>query len=99
MVTDTLAAHVPTDPATGEVRPVPLVPVTDTWGRLPGISVPLPAILGALDVSDHIAMAGRAAREVPNGEVVTIDGAAHYPNVERPAEFGDAVRNFLDRLG
>jgi pimeloyl-ACP methyl ester carboxylesterase len=95
MVTDTVATHVPTDPAGGEVGSVPLVPVTDTWGRLPGISVPLLAVVGGLDVSDHIAMAERAAREVPYGEVVTIDGTAHYPNMERPAEFTAAVLRFL----
>jgi pimeloyl-ACP methyl ester carboxylesterase len=74
----------------------PLVPVTRTWERVPTLTQPVLAVAGGLDSDDHIAMNRRLAREVPNGRAATIEGAAHYPNMERPAEFDELVRRFLD---
>jgi pimeloyl-ACP methyl ester carboxylesterase len=90
MLADTVEHHV--TPGTLPVLPTP---VARTWERLPEVTVPLLAVIGELDTDDHIAMAERAARGVANGRSVTISGTAHYPNMERPEEFTDALREFL----
>lgn len=97
MVTETVERHQRPDPATGRPASAPPVPVTRTWERLPGLALPFLAVCGELDAPDHVAMARRAAELVPGGEVVTVPGAAHYPNLERPAAFDDAVARFLAR--
>jgi pimeloyl-ACP methyl ester carboxylesterase len=74
------------------------LPVADTWTRAAGITVPLLAINGDLDSPDHIQMAEQLARMVPGGRATTVHGAAHYPNMERPAEFNDALAGFLREL-
>ncbi|CAM5375444.1 hypothetical protein SVIOM342S_03018 [Streptomyces violaceorubidus] len=53
---------------------------------------------GALDAPDLIADAERLARTVPDGRSVTVEGVAHYPNMERPDVFTDLVAEFLRTL-
>ncbi len=91
MARTTMAKH-----AAGE--PVSLVPVRDTWERVPKIGVPVLAVHGALDSPDHLAMAARLAAEVPDGREATVEGAAHYPNMERPGVYNEIVGAFLDGL-
>lgn len=88
MVTHTVATHVP--PA----GPVPPVPVERTWERLPGVTAPVLTICGALDAPDHLAMAERLAGDVPDGRSAVVPDAAHYPNMEQPEAFEDALRAF-----
>ena len=91
MARATMAKH-----AAGE--PDPITPVTGTWERAAGITVPVLAVHGALDSPDHIGMAERLAGSVPDGRTVTIDGTAHYPNMERPGAYNAVVRDFLGTL-
>lgn len=91
MARATMAKH-----AAGE--PDPITPVTDTWERAAGIAVPVLAVHGSLDSPDHIGMAERLVGSVADGRSVTIDGAAHYPNMERPGAYNAAVRDFLAAL-
>ncbi|MEU5087789.1 alpha/beta fold hydrolase [Streptomyces sp. NPDC021356] len=91
MVLGTLAKHAP-----GEADH--RVPVTATWERAPGISVPVCAINGALDAPDHLAMAERLVRLVTDGRTVTVPGAAHYPNMENAARFDTELISFLRTL-
>jgi pimeloyl-ACP methyl ester carboxylesterase len=94
MLRDTLARHV------GPAGPVLPTPVTRSWERLPGIGVPVLAVVGDLDSGDHNGMAARVARSVPDGRLATVTGAAHYPNMERPAEFDRILLEFLrERAG
>ncbi|MGI5488719.1 alpha/beta fold hydrolase [Microtetraspora malaysiensis] len=72
-----------------------LVPVRDTWERIPKIHVPVLAINGALDSPDHIGMAERLADAVADGRVASIDDTAHYPNMERPDLYNDILDDFL----
>ncbi len=74
------------------------LPVTDTWTRAAGIAVPVLTINGDLDSPDHLAMAEQLARTVADGRTVTVRGAAHYPNMERPAAFNAALAEFLREL-
>ncbi|MCD0452035.1 alpha/beta hydrolase [Actinocorallia sp. API 0066] len=76
----------------------PLVPVTDTWARAAGITVPLLSVRGALDSPDHLGMADRLVQTVQIGRSATLDGAAHYPDLERPEGFHGLVSGFLDGL-
>ena len=70
---------------------VPPTPVTRTWERVPSIDVPVVVVSGALDSPDHINMGHRLADSVARGRTLDIAGAAHYPNMERPDEFNEAV--------
>ncbi|RIH58853.1 alpha/beta hydrolase, partial [Streptomyces sp. SHP22-7] len=53
---------------------------------------------GALDAPDLIAEAERLARTVPDGRSTTVEGTAHYPNMERPEVFDEIVSGFLRSL-
>lgn len=74
------------------------VPVPRTWQRAASIDVPVLAINGALDVSDHIAMAERLVHAVPDGRAVSVENTAHFPNMEQPTEFNALLARFLDTL-
>ncbi|MFG3013685.1 alpha/beta fold hydrolase [Streptomyces cinerochromogenes] len=74
------------------------VPVPQTWRRVASIDVPVLAISGALDVSDHIAMAERLVQAVPDGRAVSVENTAHFPNMERPTEFNALLAGFLETL-
>ena len=79
-------------------EPDHLVPVRETWERLGKIDVPLLAINGSADSPDHIGMAERIARTVRGGRIATIDGTAHYPNMERPDLYNAILGDFLRAL-
>ena len=89
MVRDTLETHV------GGDDPVLPGPVEDVRARAAEIAVPVLAIVGGVDSDDHIRMATALTDTVAHGSVATIADTAHYPNLERPAEFNAALRNFL----
>ncbi|MFF8913185.1 alpha/beta fold hydrolase [Streptomyces sp. NPDC015032] len=71
------------------------VPVTDTWTRAAGITVPVLAIEGGIDSDDHIGMGRRLVRIVADGRAATVEGAAHFPNMERPEVFDGILGEFL----
>lgn len=91
MATDTMSKHAVDEPNW-------LIPVADTWARATTIDVPVMAINGALDSPDHIGMAERLVRTVTNGRATSIDGTAHYPNMERPDAFNKILGDFLSTL-
>ncbi|MFC5814233.1 alpha/beta fold hydrolase [Nonomuraea harbinensis] len=88
MAVETMSKH-----SAGE--PDHIVPVRDTWERVPTIGVPVLAVNGAADSPDHIGMAERLAGAVADGRATSIDGAAHYPNMERPDAFNSLLGDFL----
>jgi 3-oxoadipate enol-lactonase len=67
--------------------------------RLRDVAVPTLVVTGDEDVVDIIRIGDRLAREIPDAERATIGGAAHLPNLERPAEFNRLVLGFLDEHG
>ncbi|GAA2882663.1 alpha/beta hydrolase [Nonomuraea rubra] len=79
-------------------EPNHLVMVNDAWERIASIGVPVLAIHGDEDSDDHIGMAERLVRAVADGRSVSIEGAAHYPNMERPEVYNKILEEFLDRL-
>jgi 3-oxoadipate enol-lactonase len=69
--------------------------VPDLEGRLGEVRAPTLVLVGEEDVEDIHAIAARFAAEIPGARKATIPGAAHVPNVERPAEFDALVLDFL----
>ncbi|MEQ3552076.1 alpha/beta fold hydrolase [Pseudonocardia nematodicida] len=94
MAVDLLAHHLPEDPT---VPGPPIEFVADAAARAGTLRVPLLGVVGELDSGDHHRAVAGAVAAVPDGELVTVPGAAHYPNMERPAEFTAAVLRFLER--
>ncbi|GGN34561.1 alpha/beta fold hydrolase [Streptomyces fuscichromogenes] len=79
-------------------EPDRLVPVTDSWARVPKIDVPLLTVNGGLEPAALLAAADRLAREVPDGRAEIIEGTGHYPNLERPEIFNSILLDFLRGL-
>ncbi|MFI9833078.1 alpha/beta fold hydrolase [Streptomyces sp. NPDC051913] len=74
------------------------VPMADTWPRVPKIDVPVLMVNGALDSPDLIADAELFAHTARNGRPVLVEGAAHFPNLEKPEEFNTLLLDFLREL-
>lgn len=62
---------------------------------LRAIRVPTLVVVGSQDEFTPIADAELIHRTVPGSELVVIEGAAHLPNLERPAEFNAALARLL----
>ncbi|MEU8680284.1 alpha/beta hydrolase [Streptomyces sp. NPDC048611] len=92
MAERTLAKHTGTEPDWQ-------LPVADTWARAAKIAVPVLALSGAIDAPDQIGMGERLAHGVSHGRAETIDGTAHYPNMERPDVFNEFLGEFLHTVG
>lgn len=97
MVRHTLDTHVLPVVARGEV-PVSPTPVSEVDPRRRHIAVPVLAVNGAVDADDHLRFARELVALVPDGRAVLVPRAAHYPNLEDPPLFNDALRDFLDAL-
>jgi pimeloyl-ACP methyl ester carboxylesterase len=66
-------------------------------GRLPDIKVRTLVIVGDQDVPDIHRIAGLLQEGLPSVQVVKMKDTAHFPNVEKPAEFNPIVLEFLAR--
>lgn len=64
--------------------------------QLPGVTVPVLLVVGALDTR-FAAVARDLARRLPHAEVCEIAGAGHAVHVEQPAALVSAVSDFLRR--
>jgi pimeloyl-ACP methyl ester carboxylesterase len=84
----------------GAVRPESLgaqlhiMAETDLRDLLPRIAVPTLLIWGELDVRSPLRVARQFEQAVPNAELVVVPDCGHVSNLERPAQFNDAVRTF-----
>jgi pimeloyl-ACP methyl ester carboxylesterase len=72
---------------------VPEVEAVDTTS----VRMPVLVAVGERDTPDFRAIAERLARELPNAELVVIEGAGHLPSMERPEATLQVVKPFLDR--
>jgi pimeloyl-ACP methyl ester carboxylesterase len=70
----------------------------DYVADLPGIAVPTLVVVGSEDDFTPVPDARLIADAVPGAELVVVEGAAHLPNLERPAEFDAALGAFLAAL-
>ena len=62
---------------------------------LGAVTAPTLVAVGEHDKPDFRAIAERLARELPDAELVLIEGAGHLPPLERPDETAALVRRFL----
>jgi 3-oxoadipate enol-lactonase len=66
-----------------------------TVGRLSQIGVPTLVILGEWDGPNPLEL---LAAEIPGAQTVIMLGTAHYPFLEKPAQFNQIVLDFLGSL-
>jgi len=66
--------------------------------RLGQLTAPLLIVAGDLDDPDVVKAGEWLAAEVPGARRVAIAGTAHFPNMEKPAEFNRVVLEFLKEL-
>jgi pimeloyl-ACP methyl ester carboxylesterase len=64
---------------------------------LTAVRMPVLVAVGERDKPDFRAIAERLARELPDAELVVIEGAGHLPSMERPEATLQVVKPFLDR--
>ncbi|RBQ16034.1 alpha/beta hydrolase [Spongiactinospora rosea] len=69
----------------------------DYLGSLARATVPTLVIVGADDEYTPIAEARLMREHIPGATLTVIEGAAHLPNLERPADFDRALGEFLSR--
>ena len=67
--------------------------------RLGELAAPTLIVVGDLDMPDFPRIADRIAAEAPNARVVTLNGVAHLPALERPELFGELVLAYLHEVG
>lgn len=71
---------------------------TDQTYLLPLILAPTLIIVGSEDQITPLSDAEVMHREIRGSRLEVIEGAGHVSNMERPAEFNQALRTFLDSL-
>jgi pimeloyl-ACP methyl ester carboxylesterase len=71
----------------------------DATPVLPTIRVPTRVVVGRRDLATPVAEAELLAREIPGAILSIVEGAGHFPNVERPDAFGAILSEFLDAVG
>ena len=70
---------------------------TDFRSGLPRIKAPTLVLVGAEDVVTPPADAAFLAENIPGAALVTIPGAGHLTNIEKPEAFNAALETFLNR--
>ncbi len=70
----------------------------DVVARLPEIGVPTLIIVGRDDFICPPAQAERLHAGIPHSELLTFERSGHFPFLEEPAAFFDAVRGWLSRV-
>jgi hypothetical protein len=65
---------------------------------LPDIAAPTLVGVGRDDDFTQVSDAQFMHERMKNSTLVMIEGAAHMPNLERPAEFNGALRDFLESI-
>lgn len=70
-------------------------PPADFAERLGAVRAPVLVLGGAQDCTTGVAPVMALARLFPGGDVVVLERCGHFPWVERPAEFRQAVEAFL----
>lgn len=67
----------------------------DYTAMLSAVTVPTLVVVGSDDEFTPVADAEYLRDRIPGATLVVVDGAAHLPNLERPAEFNRAVGELL----
>lgn len=70
----------------------------DYVAMLAGVAVPALVVVGAEDEFTPLADARLMSDTIPDARLVVVEGAAHMPNLERPADFDEALHDFLKAI-
>ena len=71
---------------------------TPAFDRLADIKIPALIIVGTHDTPYILAAADYMAERIPSAQKVTIEDAAHLPNMDHPEKFQAIVMKFLEGL-
>lgn len=69
------------------------------YADLPNLQAPILVLSGREDLQFSWQSAEDASRRIPNSRFAVIEGAAHFPMVEKPAETASLIADFLDADG
>jgi aspartate dehydrogenase len=75
-----------------------IIAATDALPWLDSIVAPALVVCGEHDSVVGLALSQTIAERLPDARLATIPRAGHAPNVERPDEFANAVRAFVDGI-
>ena len=84
--------------AAGYVAACHAVAGVDWLARLPQISCPTLIVAGALDMGAPVALSEAIAQRIAGAKLVVFDEASHLSVVEQPAQFKQALSEFLAAL-
>lgn len=70
----------------------------DYVAMLAEVAVPALVVVGADDEFTPVADARQLSDGIPDAALVVVEGAAHMPNLEHPADFDEALQAFLKAL-
>jgi pimeloyl-ACP methyl ester carboxylesterase len=71
----------------------------DARDRTGSIDVPVLLLRGDADWLVPQEMVEATASRIPNAEIVVLEGTGHYPMIENPYEYNEAIRSFLHGAG
>jgi pimeloyl-ACP methyl ester carboxylesterase len=84
--------------AAGPLRPTLVRVVNEDWRpALPAVQAPVLLIWGSEDAEVPLRVAQEAMAGLPNAELRVIEGAGHFPFLDEPEGFAEAVSVFLRR--
>jgi pimeloyl-ACP methyl ester carboxylesterase len=82
--------------AAGPLRPTLVRVVNEDWRpALPAVHAPVLLLWGEDDTEVPLRVAEEALKELPNARLTVIGGAGHFPFLDKPREFSEAVIDFL----
>lgn len=82
--------------AAGPMRSTLVRVVNEDWRpALASVKAPVLLLWGSEDAEVPLRVAEEALTEVPNARLVTLDGAGHFPFLDQPDAFAEAVTSFL----
>src|SRR3954447_11293554 len=70
----------------------------DIWDRIGEIAQPTLVIHGDQDAAIELAIGERLAEDIPNAELVVIEGGGHASNMTHPEQVNPPLRRFLESL-
>ncbi len=81
----------------GVLRPTLVRVVNEDWrASLASVGVPVLLIWGSADTEVPLRVAEEAIGELTDARLVTLDGAGHFPFLDQPEAFAEAVTSFLE---
>ncbi len=81
--------------ALSTLRHSPVLDYTEGWRNQGSLGKPILFVWGKQDVSFPYSNTEKAAALMPHAEIVAIEGAAHWLNIEKPLPVNEAIVSFL----